>query len=240
MGQPRRKRSTGGTAATNSNDNPAEKAAAPPDKPTRRQPSNSRPSRAGGVNRPFGSEEVIEAIIEATVSLWTDAGPSGLSLRKIAARAGVNYGLVYRHFGTKDALIRAAIDRHSQLGLGYIKDAPDLTTAVETFLGETTGSFARLLAWANLQGVTELAWPDDFPSLDKLRELAAVQRDDLSATSVQTRVLVGSLMAMMYGWRFFEDYLTRGLGLTEMDRAQINANIKPVFAAMIKDSYRTS
>jgi AcrR family transcriptional regulator len=210
----------------------------PTAKATSETPRIAEQTPSDGPAKPYGSEEVIEAIIEATVSLWTDAGPAGLSLRKIAARAGVNYGLVYRHFGTKDALIRAAIDRHSQLGRSYIEDAPDLTTAVETFLGETTGSFARLLAWANLQGVTEVAWPDEYPSLDKLRELAAVQRSDLSAASVETRVLVGSLMAMMYGWRFFEEYLTRGLGLTGLDRETINASIKPVFAAIIENSYR--
>jgi len=57
---------------------------------------------------------------------------------------------------------------------------------------------------------------------------------------VDTKVLVGSLMAMMYGWRFFEDYLTRGLGLTRQDRSRVNARIKPVVAAMIEHAYAKS
>ncbi|CAN0485434.1 unnamed protein product, partial [Phaeothamnion confervicola] len=59
--------------------------------------------------KPTGRDEVIEAIIQATVELCAVGGPSEVSLRKVAERAHVNYGLVYRHFGTKSEVVKAAM-----------------------------------------------------------------------------------------------------------------------------------
>ena len=80
-------------------------------------------------------------------------------------------------------MIRAALERHDQVRLGYIEQATTLSEAMDTFLGESTGAFARLLAWANVQGVTEEAWPDEYPAMDRLRELAS---SELLATSNPT------------------------------------------------------
>src|SRR6185312_3770884 len=53
--------------------------------------------------RPSGRDEVIDAIISATLELVVEGGPSRVSLRRVAERANVNYGLVHRHFGTRAA-----------------------------------------------------------------------------------------------------------------------------------------
>ncbi len=75
-----------------------------------------------------------------------------MSLRAIAARAGVNYdGIVYRHFRTKEAVIRAAMD---------------------SVVPRSTGAHPRLLAWAILQYLVDDIMPAEDPFLQRLRLLA--------------------------------------------------------------------
>src|SRR6185369_8160826 len=76
--------------------------------------ARSRPAqrRRGPVAAaPRGQRETVAALIDATIALLAERGPAAISVRDIAARGGVNHGLVHRHFGSKQALVRAALDR---------------------------------------------------------------------------------------------------------------------------------
>src|ERR1700678_4167148 len=59
---------------------------------------------------PTGREEVVAAILEAATDLFAERGPAATSIRDIAERAGVNHGLVFRHFGTKEQLFGAVLN----------------------------------------------------------------------------------------------------------------------------------
>jgi TetR/AcrR family transcriptional regulator, repressor for neighboring sulfatase len=213
--------------------------------PKRAEHSAARPARrASGIGageapvaqgQPHGRDEVIESIIDATLSLWASQGPAKLSLRGIASRAGVNYGLVYRHFGTKDAVIRAALNRRLEKGLESIAGCQDLTGVMDVFLDQSTGSYARLLAWATLQYVLEDIMPPQDLVLQRALELARQREtDEDSADETKTAVLVGSLIAMIYGWRLFAPYLVPELGLKDLSRAQLDALIREVMEGVIK------
>jgi AcrR family transcriptional regulator len=54
---------------------------------------------------------VRDQLIEAAVRLYAEAGYRGATTRRIAVEAGVNEITLFRHFGSKDALIREAISR---------------------------------------------------------------------------------------------------------------------------------
>ena len=41
-------------------------------------------------------------------------GPAAISLRDVAARAGVNYGLIHQYIGTKDDLLRLVVQQVSE------------------------------------------------------------------------------------------------------------------------------
>src|SRR6056297_4196219 len=51
------------------------------------------------------------AILDAAISAYGGAGPSGTSLRGVADSAGVTHPLVLQHFGSKDGLVRAVGER---------------------------------------------------------------------------------------------------------------------------------
>src|SRR5215471_16177313 len=96
------------------------------------------------VNRrkPYHHGNLREALLEASIQLIAEIGPSAFTLREVARRAGVSHNAPYRHFTDKDSLLAAvaaqgyielndamlrAADRHSdaldrlkQAGLAYI------------------------------------------------------------------------------------------------------------------------
>jgi AcrR family transcriptional regulator len=69
---------------------------------------------------------VRDQLIEAAARLYAEAGYRGATTRRIAGAAGVNEITLFRHFGSKDALIREAVSRaESSLAPGVVlPDAP--------------------------------------------------------------------------------------------------------------------
>jgi len=53
-------------------------------------------------------------MLAAVVGLLVDEGFEGVSVRKVAARAGTSVGAVQHHFPTKDAMLAAAMDQMSR------------------------------------------------------------------------------------------------------------------------------
>jgi AcrR family transcriptional regulator len=54
---------------------------------------------------------VRDQLLEAAARLYAEAGYRGATTRRIALQAGVNEITLFRHFGSKDVLIREAIAR---------------------------------------------------------------------------------------------------------------------------------
>jgi TetR/AcrR family transcriptional regulator len=57
------------------------------------------------------AEQTRASVLGAAIELFSSLGFEGVSLRTLEAHAGVQRGAVAYHFGTKDALWRAAVDR---------------------------------------------------------------------------------------------------------------------------------
>jgi AcrR family transcriptional regulator len=85
-----------------------------------RRPQTS-PRKAASQRR---SQSTVDALIEATARLLIEQGYEGTSTNKIAALAGVSIGSLYQYFPSKEALVAAVAERHtqelSQVALGAI------------------------------------------------------------------------------------------------------------------------
>lgn len=57
---------------------------------------------------PYGGGR--DLLVASTVQIVAERGLRGLTFRAVAERAGVNNSLVAHHFGTRDALLAAALD----------------------------------------------------------------------------------------------------------------------------------
>ena len=67
---------------------------------------NSDPARS-----PAAVDSTTERILAATLQVYTEAGFRGTTTRRIAQEAGVNEITLFRQFGTKEALVKAALSR---------------------------------------------------------------------------------------------------------------------------------
>jgi AcrR family transcriptional regulator len=57
--------------------------------------------------RPYHHGDLRRALIEAGIAILTEQGMAGLTLRKVASRAGVSHAAPYSHFTDKQALLAA-------------------------------------------------------------------------------------------------------------------------------------
>jgi len=80
-------------------------------------------------------DDTRQVILSAALKAFTEKGFDGATARDIAARAGVNHGLIRYHFGNKQKLWQAAVDRaFEKLGEALQEiDAPDITDERERF-----------------------------------------------------------------------------------------------------------
>jgi AcrR family transcriptional regulator len=75
----------------------------------RRPPTN--PRKTASQQR---SRLTVDALIEATARVLTREGYDRASTNRIAAVAGVSIGSLYQYFPSKEALVAAVIDRHTE------------------------------------------------------------------------------------------------------------------------------
>ncbi|MGY1813372.1 TetR/AcrR family transcriptional regulator [Blastococcus sp. SYSU D00820] len=86
----------------------------------------STPGTTGheGPRRAPGYGEGRRALLAAAVHVVATRGLRHLTYRAVAAEAGVAHGLVAHHFGTRDALLEAALEYSLANSVGSISEAP--------------------------------------------------------------------------------------------------------------------
>lgn len=167
-------------------------------------------------SRPTGRHDVVDALLDAAARLLAERNPASVSVREIADTAGVNHGLVHHYFGGKPQLIVAVLDRKARALADTIAPDTDGPTALRSmFLGPDAQSFARLVAYARVEGwigagelegavtrrLIEIARNGDAPTLDERR----------------LRLRVAGVLALMLGWELFRPTVVGLTGLDETD-----------------------
>ena len=167
--------------------------------------------------RPTGRGEVVDAVLDAADRLFAEAGPGNVSLRTIAQEAGVNYGLVHRHFGTKDGLFDRLLERYAERWVEQVEEQGlDYLGALEELLGPRvegpeSGAYMRLLAWTLLSSGPSAEAHRRHATLDRLPELGGA--DALEAPIATT----STALALVFGWRFFRPFIEDALHLERGD-----------------------
>jgi len=163
-------------------------------------------------SKPQGRQQVKRALLDAATELFAAHGPNGVAVRDIARRAGVNYGLVHRHFGSKEALHRAVLDRLVTRVDEQVADleAQDLGALMRGTRKHTdiTSHYFRILARAMLDG--------DAPEQLLQTRFPVAERMVCAATEAgieKPREHVARQLAAGLGWMMFEPYLRAATGL---------------------------
>lgn len=82
---------------------------------------------------PRGRASTRQALLDAVDELTAERGWSACSLQAVARRAGLTTGAVYSTFGSRAALLVAAMLRRTESMAGLPADEPDLAGAVTRY-----------------------------------------------------------------------------------------------------------
>ncbi len=167
--------------------------------------------------RPVGRESVTQALIDATIQLVIEQG-TAVSVREIAARADVNHGLVHTYFGSKDALIAAAMDEVQHRAADDIDDEgfpnPHLAN-------HRQGELAKVIARMRLDENRDLF--TSHPVSKTWTE--ALLRADPELDHIEARAMVAMASAVGLGWAVFADHVVDTLDLSDEERATLDDRI---------------
>jgi len=195
-------------------------------------------------SRPRGRDDTVHAVVEAATRLFSERDPASVSMREIAAEAGVTYGLLHRHFGTKQAVLAAVFRRQAVYGAEAVRAATDPLDALDTVTGlgvepEMAARFARMLALVVLDGTP----PEDFYERSEAFDaiLRRVDEEGLPAASgsgsgpSDRRVVLVAALLIGLGWNFYGPFLQHALGLGDLDAAAVRHDLADLVESIARE-----
>jgi AcrR family transcriptional regulator len=165
----------------------------------------------------------MEAVLEAAADLFAERGPAATSIRDVAVRSGVNHGLVYRHFGTKEDLVAAVLDHVSdRFNRAFDEGRPGLEDAIDRQL--------RVLARALLDGYPVGRLQHRFPFVARLIDQARQATTD----EREARLAAGNVVALELGWRLFAPFILAAAGLEGVDATERWRDVEDLAARLLR------
>lgn len=195
-------------------------------------------------HRPRGREAVMTAVLAAATRLFAAHGPGSVSVRDIAAAAGVNHALIHLYFGSKQQVLRAVLERATVEIRTTLRDIADSQAGIARVFGAAIEHelYCRALARATLDGESPRALQRDFPNVRRLIELFEGERQQprkrlrkhAPLPPPDARTVVGALSALVLGWVVFEPFLLTATGLDQHDREEVRNQVAQVLQLMIE------
>ncbi len=164
----------------------------------------------------LSAEEARQRLQDALLRLLRHASIGAISVRQIAAEAGINHGLIHRYFGSKEGLLRAAVRSLSDEIHRGTPAGPGMSAWSFAFLRERP-ELARVLARVCLDGPRDLL-EEASPRAEDLARIVAPIRtmlDNLGLAGVDPHVLNALATSAFLGWFVFHPFLREGFGLPE-------------------------
>jgi len=168
---------------------------------------------------PRGKKAVMTALVEAATDLFAAKGPAQVSVREIADKAGVNHGLVHRHFGSKEGLLKAVMEGLSARMAADTAKALALDSEAALRVGmfkslTNNEDYLKILARSLLDGKALEDIQDRFPIIEGLIDFAAKRKETgQMGEGSDPRAVVAFQVASVMGWLTFERYLLASTGL---------------------------
>jgi AcrR family transcriptional regulator len=166
--------------------------------------------------RPKGRDEVVDALVAAAQRLFAERGPASVSLREVAAEAGVNYGLVYQYIGTRDDLIRIVYRRLSEQAAAILGETADFDAAIDALRqSDTAGTYARMTAWTLLEGYKPQEFFGRSLAMEEvtLRAKQVLSRRSEPVDDDAAKLLTAVAMTLRIGAKLFGEFYSVAVGL---------------------------
>lgn len=183
-----------------------------------------------------------EAILDAATELMAARPITDISVREIAARAGVAHTMIYRHIGSKQDLERAVVDRTVNEVLAFARPNPAGALAgferlIETLLRRRESLLVLTHSLLTADGAARNA--DRAPVMALLLDALHTDIDARRAAGqpqptpafppLSPEVAVGAVAALVMGWVAFEPRIRAGTGLTETPVAELATLATAIF-----------
>lgn len=186
----------------------------------------------GGARDGSARERTIDALVAAATRLFGERGPGAVSLREVAAEAGVNYGLIHQYVGTKDDLLALVMRSVSAQTATRFAEDPDRTTTMARLMPDSDASsaYVRMLAWALLEGHDAGQLLGRSPALreltDALHRARAAEAQASDESDLDDRVRVAAAVALSLGWNLFGSFVRQAAALDELAPEDATARIR--------------
>ncbi|HEY8572090.1 helix-turn-helix domain-containing protein [Phenylobacterium sp.] len=171
---------------------------------------------------PRGRDAVRAAVLAAAEQLFAERGYAAVSVRDLAQAAGVNHGLIHRHFGSKEAVLHAVLqgmfsDVAAAAASRIQPGDPDFLVQVYPLVTSRKRHW-QILMRAVLDGFDFRAAGFQFPITAGMMAHTAART---GADDEEARVLAGLLVSGGLGWLLLETYLTPVLGLEHVPTEEL-------------------
>jgi AcrR family transcriptional regulator len=186
-----------------------------------------------------GDNEASGAILRAAAELMSEHSPSQVSLREIASKAGVNYGLIHRHFGTKHRLLVALFQEFVLYGGQYIRASDTIDEAIEGTFTADPGGWARIFSWVALDGVPPEQTFRDGSIMANFQALIRAAWDQGNGDPPQRRdefdprVVSSFVMMMISIWDLYAPYMRQVDAWTTRDLDDARAEVLELMKLLV-------
>lgn len=175
--------------------------------------------------------EAVGKLLAAATTLFGARGPDAVSLREVAAEAGVNYGLIHQYVGSKDDLLRLVCRSVSEQTAAGFAEAGDVDGVLDRLSGGTVGPspYTTMLTWALLQGHDAAELLGRSPALTALAE----RLGHGEAPDHEVSVRIVAAMSLVLGWKLYGPFLRHGVGLGPESASRQEAELRALVGELL-------
>ncbi len=187
--------------------------------------------------KPHGRDQVIEALLEAAADLFSKRGVKAVSMREIAILAQVNYGLIHRHFGSKDILRRKTQEYLADKLKAHLSVPTDFHDAMMQINNglQKDSRMMNILARSLLEGTVEGSVQDSFPNMQYLVQFVKEeQKNGVLKPDLDARFIVAGIVAMGFGLTLFEDFLAPATNLDKEPEIKLTLDVFNMWLSQIQ------
>lgn len=185
----------------------------------------------------LGREATVAAVERAARKLFAERGYTGVSVRDIAEEAGVNHGLIHRHFGSKEGVLHTVLQGMfvdvGTLALGKSSPSdPDFLAQLYPLVAQRRTDW-QILMRAVLDGFDFKSAGFRFPLTNAVLAHVVSRRGALDRDA---RVRAAAIVAGGLGWLLLEGYLTPVLGLEGSAPKTLQADVARLLSRLAGDA----
>jgi AcrR family transcriptional regulator len=181
----------------------------------------------------------VPEILDAAERLFAARESLSISIRDIAAEAGLPHSAIYRYFESKDEVLRQVLlrgrKRQREHEVEERRGERAWQGALEWIM-QNNRAYALVLARLALEGKTTSSLGID-PAETVAQQSVAVLEQGTYPFELRIdhdpRTVISALMALTIGWVVAEDWILDAVGMPGCDRETVRAEIDELLGSMM-------